>query len=121
MFVIAALTKGISCFKGIEGLKNKESDRVKEMQKILKAVGVNSVYKNKELKIFGKEYIRSFNKKIFIPNLKDHRICMSSTILALLTGNNIYIKNFETVNTSSPSFLKIIKKLNGNFKVKTKR
>ena len=37
MFVIAALTKGISCFKGIEGLKNKESDRVKEMQKILKA------------------------------------------------------------------------------------
>ncbi len=121
MFVIAALTKGISCFKGIEGLKNKESDRVKEMQKILKAVGIKSIYKNKELKIFGKEYNRSVNKKIFIPNLKDHRICMSSAILALLTGNNIYIKNFETVNTSSPSFLKIIKKLNGNFKVKTKR
>ena len=46
MFVIAALTKGISCFKGIEGLKNKESDRVKEMQKILKAVGIKSIYKN---------------------------------------------------------------------------
>ena len=121
LFIISALTKGNSVFSGISDLKNKESDRIKEMQKILKAVGIKSVYKNKELKIFGKKHNRSLNKKIFIPNLKDHRICMSSTILALLTGNNIYIKNFETVNTSSPSFLKIIKKLNGNFKVKTKR
>ena len=32
LFVIAALTKGVSIFKGIKDLKNKESDRIKEMQ-----------------------------------------------------------------------------------------
>ena len=33
LFVISALTNGISKFSGIGDLSNKESDRVKEMQK----------------------------------------------------------------------------------------
>ena len=45
LFVIAALTKGISVFKGIKDLANKESNRIKEMQKILSQVGVKSCYK----------------------------------------------------------------------------
>ena len=40
MFVIAALTKGISKFQGIKELANKESNRIIEMEKILKKVGV---------------------------------------------------------------------------------
>ena len=56
-------------------------------------------------------------KKIFVPNLGDHRICMSSVILAVLTGARLQIKNFETVNTSSPSFLKIAKSLGIKFNV----
>ena len=36
---------------------------------------------------------------------------MSSFILAILTGAKTKIKNFETVNTSSPSFLKIMKSI----------
>ena len=35
LFVISALTNGISKFSGIGDLSNKESDRVKEMQKFL--------------------------------------------------------------------------------------
>ena len=34
---------------------------------------------------------------------------MSAFILAILTGAKTKIKNFETVFTSSPSFLKIMK------------
>ena len=45
LFVIAGLTKGISVFKGIGELANKESNRIKEMQKILKQVGIKSVSK----------------------------------------------------------------------------
>ena len=45
-------------------------------------------------------------KKFMFLNLGDHRICMSSFILAILTGAKTKIKNFETVFTSSPSFLK---------------
>ena len=40
---------------------------------------------------------------------------MSTVILSLTTGIKAEIKNFETVGTSSPSFLKIIKSLGGKF------
>ena len=53
-----------------------------------------------------------------VPNIGDHRICMSSLILSLLTGIKSKIKNFETVNTSSPNFLKIIKFLGAKFEIK---
>jgi len=49
--------------------------------------------------------------------LGDHRICMSSFILSILTGAKTKIKNFETVNTSSPSFLKTMKLLGANFEI----
>ena len=43
---------------------------------------------------------------------------MSSAILGFLTGAKIKIKNFETVRTSSPNFLKIIKTLGASFETK---
>ena len=42
---------------------------------------------------------------------------MSSFILALITGAKTNIKNFETVFTSSPSFLRIIKSLGAKFEI----
>ena len=117
LFCIAALTKGVSIFKGIEDLANKESNRIKEMQKILKQIGVKSIFSKNKLKIFGNDLIKIRNKKVKIPNLGDHRICMSSTILSLITGIKTKINNFETVKTSSPNFLKIIKSLGAKFEV----
>ena len=104
-----------SIFKGIGDLANKESNRILEMQKILKQVGVKCIAKKNEIRIFGKGMIDGKNKKIDIPNLGDHRICMSAFVLGILTGVNTKINNFETVNTSSPSFLKIMKFLGANF------
>ena len=60
------------------------------------------------------------NTTIKVPGLGDHRICMSTVILSLVTGIKAEIKNFETVRTSSPSFLKIIRMLGGNFEIKKK-
>ena len=117
LFCIAALTKGISIFKGIEDLANKESNRIKEMQKILNQIGIKSKFSKNELRIFGKSSFENKNKIIKVPNLKDHRICMSSTILSLVTGIKAKINNFETVKTSSPNFLKIVKSLGANFEV----
>lgn len=117
LFVIAALIKGTSVFQGIEDLANKESNRIIEMQKILNQVGVKSKFSNNSLKIFGKGMIKANNKKIFVPSLGDHRICMSSFVLATLTGAKLKIKNFETVNTSSPSFLKKMKFLGVKFEI----
>ena len=86
------------------------------MQKTLSQIGIKTKSTKNELKIFGTELINTDNK-ITIPNLGDHRICMSSFILAILTGVRTNIKNFETVNTSSPSFLKIMKSLGAKFEI----
>ena len=115
LFVIAAMTQGTSIFKGISDLKNKESNRIKEMQKILKQIGIKSVFRKESLKVFGKSNIDASNKNIYVPNLGDHRICMASFVLSILTGAKAKIKNFETVNSSSPSFLKIMKNLGAKF------
>ena len=117
LFVIAALIKGTSVFKGIQDLANKESDRIKEMQKVIKQVGVHSSYSKGILKIFGKGMVDASGKNIIVPNLGDHRIAQSSFVLALLTGAKTKINNFETVFTSAPSFLKIMKLIGAKFEV----
>ena len=117
LFIIAALTKGISIFKGIKDLANKESDRIKEMQSVLSQIGIKSKSSGNELKIFGRELTDMSDKKITVKNLGDHRICMSTFILAIITGAKTKIKNFDTVNTSSPSFLKIMKSLGASFEI----
>ena len=116
--VIAGLTKGTSIFKGIGDLVNKESNRIKEMQKVLKQIGIKSKSTKDQLKIFGKDILISKNKIIKVPDIKDHRIFQSTSVLALVTGTKAKMKNFETVFTSAPSFLKIVKSLGGKFEIK---
>ena len=118
LFIIASLTEGISVFKGIEDLANKESNRIEEMKKILNQIGVKCKSTKNKMNIFGSTKIKKKNNIIKVPNLGDHRICMSTVILSLITGIKTEIKGFETVKTSSPSFLKIIKSLGGNFEIK---
>ena len=117
LFVIAGLTKGTSIFKGIEDLANKESNRIEEMKKVLIQTGIKCKSTKNEMKVFGGSNI-NYNSSIKVPSLGDHRICMSTTILSLVTGIKSQIKNFETVGTSAPSFLKIVKSLGGKFEVK---
>ena len=117
LFVIAGIIKGISIFKGIEDLANKESNRIEEMKKILMQIGIKCKSTKNEMKIYGGVNVNS-NKSIKVPSLGDHRICMSTTILSLITGIKSEIKNFETVGTSAPSFLKIVKSLGGKFEIK---
>ena len=52
LFIIAALTKGISIFKGIKDLANKESNRITEMQNVLSQIGIKSISSKDKLKIF---------------------------------------------------------------------
>ncbi|MDB9760467.1 3-phosphoshikimate 1-carboxyvinyltransferase [Pelagibacteraceae bacterium] len=118
LFVIASLTKGTSTFKGIEDLANKESNRIEEMKKILMQIGIKCKSSKNEMKIYGLSKVKKNHTKIKVPSLGDHRICMSAVILSLATGIKTEIKNFETVRTSSPSFLGIIKSLGGKFEIK---
>ena len=84
----------------------------------MKQIGIKSIATKNEMRVYGRSFVENKNKKITVPNLGDHRICMSSTILSLVTGIRTKINNFETVNTSSPNFLKLIKSLGANFEIK---
>ena len=117
LFLIAGLQNGVSVFKGIADLANKESSRALEMKKILNQIGIKCELKKNEMKIYGKGLINAKNKKIIVGDLKDHRISMVAFILAQITRAKTLIKNFETVFTSSPSFLKIMKNLGAKFEI----
>jgi len=119
LFIISAFIKGNSFFSGISDLTNKESDRIREMQKILKQIGIFTKYSNDKLLIKGNKIDLKNIQKVKVPALGDHRICMSAAIFGLLSGSEVQIKNFETVGTSSPNFLKIVKQLGGSFEKKS--
>ena len=118
LFIIAALTKGVSKFKNVADLKNKESNRLLESKKILTQAGIKCKITKDSMVIYGKDKIETKNKSILTKIRGDHRICMSSVIFALVTGIGTKIKNFETVNTSFPGFIALIKNLGGNIVIK---
>ncbi len=111
IFLVAAKAKGISYFKNLSELNNKESPRLKWGSKILNLMGVRTVTTSDTIKIYGNPKL-SVNKKIIIKNfLKDHRVFMTSTIAALSFGGNWEIHDKDSIKTSFPSFLNIINKI----------
>ncbi len=111
IFLVAAKAKGISYFKDLSELNEKESPRLKWGSKILSKMGIKNVLTTKSLKIYGNPNLE-IKKKIIIKNfLKDHRVFMTSVIAALIFGGDWSIANKDAINTSFPSFLKKIKYL----------
>ena len=112
IFLIAAKAKGISYFKDMSELNQKESPRLNLGSKILNMMGIKTELTKDSIKIYGQPSLE-IKKPIIIKNyLKDHRIFMMSTIAALTFGGDWKIHDQDSINTSFPSFLEIIKKLN---------
>ncbi len=113
IFLIAAKAKGISYFRNLDELNQKESPRLRWAEKILTLLGVKTITTNDSIKIYGNPNLNlDFNKKIIIKNyLKDHRVFMTSLIAALSFGGKWTIHDKDSVNTSFPNFLKIIEDL----------
>ena len=105
IFLIAAKADGISYFKNLSELNEKESPRLRWGSKILTKIGIKNLVTNNSIKIYGNPNIR-VNKKIVIRNfLKDHRVFMSSVVAALTFGGKWQIHDKDSINTSFPSFL----------------
>ena len=119
LFIIASFSNGISTFKGLKELNRKESKRLDWGFKILKMIGVKTKkIGNDGIKIWGNPNLQ-IDKKYIIKNyLKDHRIAMCTIILALARGGNWEIHDVDSIKTSFPSFLKIIKFLGGKYEIK---
>ena len=111
IFLVAAKAKGISYFKDLAELNQKESPRLKWGAKILNMMGVKNIVTNGSIKIYGNPNLE-IKKKIIIKNyLKDHRVFMTSVIASLSFGGEWHIYDKDSIKTSFPNFLKIIDEL----------
>ncbi len=111
IFLVAAKAKGISYFKDVSELNQKESPRLNWGSKILNMMGVKTELTKNSIKIYGQPNLK-IKKLITIKNyLKDHRVFMMSTIAALTCGGKWIIHDKDSINTSFPSFLKIINEI----------
>jgi len=113
IFLVAAKANGVSLFKNLSELNQKESPRLKWGSKILNLIGIRTNITKDSIEIYGNPKLSVYkNKTITINNyLKDHRVFMTSVIAALTFGGKWIIHDKDSIKTSFPSFLKIIKSL----------
>ena len=117
IFLACAKAKGVSKFSGIQELRNKESDRLKIASNFLKSIGIKIKEEFDSLKIYGNPNLK-IKKKIVVKNfLKDHRVFMMSCIAALTLGGKFIIHDKQSINSSFPSFLELLKKLGAKLKI----
>ncbi len=111
IFLAAAKAKGISSFKDLGELNKKESPRLDIGISFLKKIGIKVLRKKNDIKIFGNPNLE-LSGKFFIKDFKkDHRVFMMSCIAALTLGGEWKIYDKNSINSSFPKFLKIIKSL----------
>ena len=118
IFLVAAKANGISYFKDLAELNQKESPRLRWAKIILTKMGIKTIITKDSIKIYGNPRL-NIKKKIYIKNyLKDHRVFMTSVIAALSFGGEWNIHDKDSIKTSFPNFLKIINDIKKNVKKK---
>tara|TARA_B100000575_G_scaffold269940_1_gene250029 strand:- start:179 stop:1408 length:1230 start_codon:yes stop_codon:yes gene_type:complete len=111
IFLVAAKANGISYFKDLDELNQKESPRLKWGQFILNQMGIKTLSTKNSIKIYGNPNLK-IKKKIIIKNyLKDHRVFMTSVIAAMSFGGEWQIHDKDSIKTSFPNFIRIIQTL----------
>ncbi len=111
IFLIAAKARGVSSFKNLGELNQKESPRLDIAIHFLKMIGVKVIRNQNDIKIFGNPNLILNNEYRIKNYLKDHRIFMMSVVAALTLGGKWKVDDKDSVKTSFPDFLKISKYL----------
>ena len=114
IFLLAGKADGISYFKDLSELNQKESPRLIWGSKILNMLSIKNIVTKNSIKIFGNPNLK-IKKKIIIKNfLKDHRVFMTCVIAALTYGGDFEIYDPDSINTSFPSFFDKLRILDPN-------
>ena len=111
IFLVAAKAQGVSQFKNLDELNKKESPRLEIAIRFLRMIGVTVKRKGNNIKIYGNPNLNLKGKYVVKNFLKDHRVFMMSCIAALVFGGHWKINDKESIKTSFPNFIKILKKL----------
>ena len=91
-------------------IRSKGKSQTKDRSKILNLMGVKNILSKSSIKIFGNPNLKINQKVIIKDYLKDHRIFMMSMVAALSLGGNWKLHDPDSIRTSFPSFLNLIKK-----------
>ena len=110
LMVLAALSSGVTQFKGVSRLRIKESDRLDAMYQALLKLGVTMTIKDDEAWIEG---VRSFKGNITLDGASDHRIIMALAIASIRAEGKITITTAESISKSYPTFFEIFNRLGG--------
>ncbi len=116
IFLASAKAKGISYFKNLSELRHKEQDRLKFSVKFLTMCGIKVVTIGDSLKIYGNPKLNLKGNYIIKNFMKDHRAFMMSCIAALTLGGKWKIYDKDSIKTSFPNFLKILKSFGAKIK-----
>ena len=111
IFLVAAKSRGISSFKNLSELNKKESPRLDIAVNFLRKIGVKVIRNKDDIKIYGNTKLELKGKFIMNNFKKDHRVFMMSCVAALTLGGKWKIHDKDSINSSFPKFLKLIKKL----------
>jgi 3-phosphoshikimate 1-carboxyvinyltransferase len=102
---LAVFGDGPSTIKGVHRLADKESNRAKAIQHEWSKMGVNTVIRGDELKVYPK-MIQSAH----VHAHQDHRMAMALTVMGM-AGAALTIHTAESVSKSFPHFYDGIKQI----------
>jgi 3-phosphoshikimate 1-carboxyvinyltransferase len=104
--VVAAASKGESVIAGAKHLRAKESDRIRAMVTMLKALGVGAEELEDGARVLGGG-IRGG----VVQTQGDHRVAMAAAVAGLAAQNPITIADAESASVSYPEFFKDLRRL----------
>lgn len=109
--VMATQAAGKSVIHDADELRVKETDRIESMVTNLKKMGASIEAKKNTIIIEGPTPLTGARCDSF----KDHRTAMSLIVAGLLAKGETQVDDIECINTSFPTFFKLLKKVGGNF------
>jgi 3-phosphoshikimate 1-carboxyvinyltransferase len=113
--VAAARARGTTVIRDAAELRVKESDRIATMAEVLRAFGVDARELPDGLEIDGKP--TGSLKAATVESKGDHRIAMSSALLALRGDGPSTIRDVDCVATSFPGFAQTLRDLGASIDV----
>lgn len=108
--VLALAAKGTSTITGAKRLKIKESDRIRAVLSLIRALGGSASYDpTGTLTVNGCGTISGGKCDSF----SDHRIAMAAAVASAISDSPVTIDRFEAIEKSYPTFLEHFKALGG--------
>ena len=107
--IAAAFASGTTTIAGVSDLRTKESDRVQAIERLLRAVGIESVYDRGTLRVTGGT---PAPPRQTIGTEDDHRIAMAAAVMACAAGP-LSVDGSASVEVSFPGFAAALAALQG--------